>query len=175
MQITWKWIEEKSACADAKEWGRAKYNGTEEKTGVSIVRDLMEADKLQWANWLIVRLMDKPNQVRYAIFSAEKVLDIFEKEYPKDDRPRKAIEAAKVWLEAPTDDSRAKAKAAAHAAAYAADAAAAYAAYAYAAAYAADAAAAYADADAARRKLQIEVLEYGLKLLSRESKERPHG
>ena len=37
---------------------------------------------------------------------AEEVLFIFEKKYPKDDRPRKAIEAAVNWLENPTEENQ---------------------------------------------------------------------
>ncbi len=81
----------------------------------------------------------------YAIYWAEAVLHIFEEKYPDDNRPRKAIEAAKEYLRHPTEEN----KQAADAAAYAADAAdAAYAAYAACAANAA-ANAAYAAADAA--------------------------
>jgi hypothetical protein len=108
--------------------------------------------------------------VEYAILCAQTVLEKFEEKYPKDMRPRQAIEAAQKWLDNPTaaraaaaDAARAADAAAARAAAYAARAAradAADAADARAAAYAADAvayaayaarAAAYAArADAAR-------------------------
>ena len=72
----------------------------------------------------------------------EMVLPIFEKKYPKDARPRQAIDAAIAYWAAPGIETLAKVKAAASAA-YAADAAyAAYAAYAASAAYAADAASA---------------------------------
>ncbi len=105
----------------------------------------------------------KKESVKLAIFSARLVLSGFEKKYPNDDRPRKAIEAAETWVKNPTAKNRAAAYAAADAAAYAAayaDYAAVYAAAdaayaAYAAAYAAraaaraDYAAAYAAADAA--------------------------
>ena len=77
--------------------------------------------------------MKKANKAR-AIEWAEYVLPIWEARYPKDDRPRKAVEAAKA-----KDASGAPAYAAASAASDAA--AAAYAAAAYAAAYAARAAA----------------------------------
>jgi hypothetical protein len=84
--------------------------------------------------------------VQFAVLCAESVLPIFEASYPKDNRPRKAIEAAKEYLRAKTDAAADAAADAAHAAhvAYAADAAAdaaAYAAYAAHAAHAADAAA----------------------------------
>jgi len=63
------------------------------------------------------------------------VLPILEKKYPKDDRPRKAIEAAKNWLANPTKEN---AHAADAHAAHAADAA--HAAVDAAASYTADAA-----------------------------------
>ena len=69
----------------------------------------------------------KEDSVKLAIFAAELVIDIFEKQYPDDKRPRMAIEAAKKWLDNPTADT-ARAAADAAAAAYAAYAAAAYAA-----------------------------------------------
>jgi lysyl-tRNA synthetase class I len=77
----------------------------------------------------------KRDSVELAVFAAEQVIKKYEKKYPNDDRPRKAIEAAKEWLKNPT---------AAHAAyaAYAADAA--HAAYAAAEAAYAAAEAAYA-------------------------------
>ena len=69
--------------------------------------------------------------VSLAVEAAELVLPIFEREYPKDGRPRKAIEAAKAWLKNPSDKTADAAAHAAHAAYNAADAAdAAYAAYA---------------------------------------------
>lgn len=40
------------------------------------------------------------------------MIDIFEKGHPNDDRPRKAIEAAKEWLKNPTEENRKAAEAA---------------------------------------------------------------
>jgi len=130
--------------------------------------------RLDWANWLIVKLMNKKQRVQYAVFAAKLVLPIYQKKYPDDDRPEKAIEAAERYLNRQSTKNK-NAAAAYAAAAYAADAAAAYAAYAayaadaayaYAAAYAAAAyaAAAYA-ADADKEKIQIKILKYGLTLL----------
>ena len=88
----------------------------------------------------------KEDSVELAIYAAEMVIHIFEDKNPYDDRPRKAIEAAKSWL---AGKSNAATKAAN--AVYAANAtyAAAKAAYASAAAYAASAAAKAAYASAA--------------------------
>ena len=79
----------------------------------------------------------------FAIWCAEQVLPVFEDRYPNDDRPRRAIEAAKVAIENPSEEN----KMVAIAAAYTADAASWAARAAYAAA---DADAAYAASWAAR-------------------------
>ena len=107
-----------------------------------------------WMIWGLSRTgnLDKPLAVQIAIACAEHVLPLFEKKYPNDQRPRRALEAAKAWLANPCEATRSKAAAAAAAAygtyvairaAYAAAAAAAAANAAYAANAAAYAAAAY--------------------------------
>ena len=113
-----------------------------EVRGKSIIQD----DKQCWSEMRIVKAYKwtKEDSVSLAIFAAELVIDIYEKKYPKDDRPRKAIEAAKEWLK----NSSTNAYAAANAAANAANAAANAANAAYDAANAANAAA-YAAYDAA--------------------------
>ena len=86
---------------------------------------------------------DKFVSIFLAIGFAERALPVWEREYPKDVRPRKAIEAAKEWLKSPSAY-------ASYAAVDAAYAAASYAAYAaYAAGYSAAATASYAAAAAA--------------------------
>ena len=139
-------------------------------------------DKQAWTEMRIKKAYKwtKEESVKLAIFSAELVIDLYEKKYPKDSRPREAIEAAKTYLKDPSEKNRAAAYAAARAAARAVDAAdAAYAAYAAAraaayaaarAAYAADAADAAARAAraaayaAAREKILAKIEKY---LLSR--------
>jgi len=92
--------------------------------------------------WTRSKYLSRKVPVRFAVLCAEQVLNLFESRYPSDERPRKAIEAAKNYLLHPND-------AAAHAADAAATAYAAAHATAYAAAHAADAAAAAHAADAA--------------------------
>jgi hypothetical protein len=130
--------------------------------------DLSESDKECWSEMRIVEAWDwtKEDSIALAIYAAELVIEIYEKQYPNGNKPRQAIEAAKNYLAKPTEENRAAADAAADAAAGAAGAAAyaaadaaaraaraaAYAAAgaaAYAAAYAAAGAAAYAAASAA--------------------------
>jgi len=168
MEITKEFLQSKSACSPSYKWVvENKLIGLEHP---EFIAKLMENNRFSDANWLITKLFDKMQSVKYAIFAAEQVLNIYEKKYPNDDRPRLAIEAAKKYLTNPNaktaDDAAYAADAAAAAdaaydaaydadadayAAYAADAAdaAAYAAAAHAAdAYAAGAAGADA-ADAA--------------------------
>ena len=157
--VTREFLTSHKACKSAMKWvTENKLIGLHE---IDFIKKLMESEKYSWANWLIVRLMNKTQKVQYAIFAAEQVIDIYEKKYPDDLRPRKAIEAAKSYLDNPCKKTKAYAAAyvddaaAAAAAAAAADDDDAYAAAAaaYAAAAAADAAyaaayAAYADAAA---------------------------
>ncbi len=161
--ITVEQLEELGACRDGIDWFKAAGETDVAKVCYALVAD----NRASWANRLLVRLFDKEKRVKFAVFSAREVLDIFEQKYPDDKRPRQAIEAAEAWLKNPSDTTAAAAAAAA-CAAYAA-AAAADAAYAAYAADAACAAAAAAAADAAdRRAMQLKIVEYGLGLLGYE-------
>jgi hypothetical protein len=126
--------------------------------------------------------LDKPLSAWVACIFAREVLPLFEKVYPKDKRPLKAIETAEAWLRNPADAEAADAvyaaadavyaaacaAEAAYAAAYSAEAATCAAAYAAvcaaeAAAYAAEAAtcaAAYAAAEAATAACAAEAAVY---------------
>ena len=159
MLITKEWLKEKSACKEGYEWS-LKQEGFE--NGVEVVKFLdmlVKADHWNWENWVIVRVMTRPQYLSYAIYSAEQIIDIYEKKYHKDDRPRKAIEAAKKVLENDTLENRASAYAAASAAAAAA----------YASASADGAASAYAEASASadsKNKMRKKILDYGISLLT---------
>ena len=189
MKVTREFLKEKRACSPDYEWWLKYCEGLDNDAQI---RKLAKKD-YSWANWLLVRIMTYKQYVSYAVFAAKQVIDIYEKKYPNDKRPRVAIKAAKKCIKNPTKKNKAAADAAAAAAAYAAASyaayAASYAAYAaasysaasyaaYAAAYAADAAdaaddAAYA-ADAAddaayaadaHKEMQTKILNYGLKLI----------
>src|SRR5574343_565058 len=116
--ITKEWLREKGACSEGYDWFIRQRTRDE----VRVLERLIKEDKYDWANWLIVRRMTRPQYLQYAEFAAEQVLDIFEAKFPNDHRPRQAIEAAKPCT--PDDSAAAKD---ADAAAANADAAAAYA------------------------------------------------
>ena len=160
MKITLDFLKEKQACQSGVDW--CVENKLIDLDATDFLRGLAKGNKYQWANWLIVRVMTRQKYLAYSIFAAEQVLDIYEKKYPDNKKPREAIEAAKKVLENDTPENRKAAAAAAADAAYAYSADAAYAA-AYAATYA-DA----AYAAAARKEMQERILEYGLSLLVKE-------
>lgn len=82
---------------------------------------IIENDKSCWSEMKIVKAWHwtKEDSVALAIFAAEQVIDIYEKQYPNDDRPRKAIESAKAYLKDPSEKNK-EASAVAWAAAWAA-------------------------------------------------------
>jgi hypothetical protein len=152
-RVTEKFLREQDACPEGREYWIEQNKPDLREFCLQALAD----DHFDYANWLIVRCMDHKAKIRYAVFAAELVLPVFEEEYPSDDRPRKAIEAAKAVIARNTRDNRKAARAAADYDAAAADYAARAARAAARAARAADAAdaadaayyAAYYAADAA--------------------------
>jgi len=126
---------------------------------------LTTTKELSCPDWYIDDKKRRRVQVQFAVLCAESVLHIYENQYPDDNRPRKAIEAAQNYLKKPSNAAAKAANAAYEAAnaayaayaacvaAYAAKAAkaakAAYATYAAYTAYEAANAAAYAAYEAA--------------------------
>ena len=187
IRITEKMLRDMGACQEGINW----FLSHKARSIKTLIPALLKDNHADYANWLIVRLMTHPQKVAFAIYAAEQVIKLFEKRYPSDDRPRKAIQAAKDFLIGKTTAAYANAAyAAANAianvvyanaayanaayanAAYAAAnaaATAAYAAYAAyaasAAAYAADAAACAANAANTTSAVTKKILDYGLNLL----------
>ena len=143
-KLTLKNLESLKPCGDGLAW----YIANKEQDLKKICLKLIDTGLESWCEWLQSRLLSKTNRIKFAIYAAEQVLDIFEKQYPNEKAPRDAIKAAKLVLKNPSQknkDAANAANAAANAAAYAA----------YAAANA-----------AARKELQIKIALYGLKLLA---------
>ena len=101
MKITKEWLKDKGACGESY----AEFEGSE-MDGVKAVKKCIRIKRLDWANWLIVRIMEYKQYVSYAVFAAEQVIDIFERKYPEDNRPRKAIEAAKSCIANPSKENK---------------------------------------------------------------------
>ena len=153
-----------SACEEAIDWfvENCEDNCSTEEAVDTLIKS-KHKQAFEWSNWLMVRLLNDANKIKYAVFAAREVLPIFEKRYPKDLRPRLALEAAEKFISDPSEINKDTACAAAdavRAARAAACAACADAAAAYAAHAAASAAAAYADVNITKK-----IVQYGLKLL----------
>ena len=146
MKLTVEKLKEWKACKEGIEW----FINQDESDGVKVIEKLISEGQLEWASWTICRIFNRKQNIQYAVFSAEQVIDLFEKKYPGDKRPRNAIEAAKKVLEKDTVKNRA--------AAWAASAAA------RAAARAACDTSAAASA-AAEKEMKIKILNYGLGLM----------
>src|SRR3990167_2648382 len=88
-------------------------------------KGLIQDDKECWSEMMLEKTYKwtKKDSVSLAIFSAELVLNNFEKKYPDDKRPRQAIEAAKRVLKNDTAKNRSAAWSAARSAAWSAESA----------------------------------------------------
>ena len=120
--ITKRFLKSKGACleglVEVEKWGLLGLPVSDFLDG------LMEHGRFDYANWLIVELFTRKKQsIQYAVYAAELVIDIYEKEYPKDDRPRRAIEAAKECIKKQSAKNIAAAWSAARSAAWSAESA----------------------------------------------------
>ena len=140
-------------------------------------KSLTLTEQLELPEWYVDKKLQLKVLCQFAILCAEAVLEYFEFKFPNDDRPRKAIEAAKAYIKNPNvaadaADAAAKAAYVAYAAASAASAAAnaadvaasAASVAAYAAAHAAADVAyvAYAAASAAANAADVAAIDFSL-------------
>jgi len=178
------------ACKDGIQYFK-DHKFTSVEQAITEILKTDHAKRYEWSSWLFSKTLNKENRVRYAIYAAKLVLPIWEKEFPKDKRPHEAVNAAKAWINDPSEVNTEKCKQAAaatwsaarsaandaaadaaEAAACAADAAGYAAAWAAAAARAAGKATDAAANDAAAaaylvgdEKIPEKIIRYGLKLL----------
>lgn len=183
MKITKEELKKKNPCEEGfKYWCEKGIDDLAE-----FMWEAYQDGHFDYAHWLFVRFVPIKTRIKYAVFAAELVLDIYEREYPEDNRPRAAIEAAKKVIESDTTENRPNAAFAAYAAytaanaaanatntasiaaSFSANAAANAAEYAAKAAeYAADAAEYAADtdtADATKTETQKKIIEYAITLI----------
>ena len=128
------------ACTESRDWA---VNSGYKTTAMA----WLNCHRGDWMIWMLRAQgkLDKRGWARIAVEMAADVLDIYERRYPDNIEPRRAIDRARAWVADPTEENLelCRQSAAAASAAFSAAAAAAY-------ADAADAAAAaYAAADAA--------------------------
>ena len=121
MLITKDYLKSLSPCED-----RYKHYLTHYKDWSGTLEEFLDLPELTHDDkkWVFVRSISKDKLRLVAADFAERVLYIFESKYPNDDRPRKAIEAARLSDFSGAYAADAAANAAAYAVADAADAAA---------------------------------------------------
>jgi hypothetical protein len=107
MLITIKTLQKYRACigpGSGTEWFLSKFNkGIESR---KLLKEAIKDGKQIDSNWLIVRLLNKKDKIRYAVFAAKQVLPIFEKIFPKNKQPRLAIESAEKVIRNNTSKNR---------------------------------------------------------------------
>ena len=151
-----RWLKKWNACSEGVDW----FNAQKEREPIAVLKALMAVNKLDDANWVIVRLMSREQRIRYACYAAKQVLHSFEEKYPDDKRPREAINAALRCIKNNTPENKSAARSAARSAAWSAESAVESAA---AAAWSAESAASAAWSAVAAA--QIKILRYGIRLL----------
>jgi len=102
VKLTKAWLKKWEACSRGVAW----FENLGKTKSSEVMEGLLADKKLDWANWLIVRILNRKDKIRFAIFAAEQVLELFEKKYPEDKRPRQAIEAAKAVVRKNNKETR---------------------------------------------------------------------
>jgi hypothetical protein len=96
MQTTLNKIKSHSPCEDGWKKLLNYLNKTEADDEVLELRTILESNGLDDTIWVFRAVEEKDKEIRlFAADCAELVLPIYEKQYPNDDRPRKAIQAAR--------------------------------------------------------------------------------
>ena len=143
--ITKKWLLDNNACSVGYNW----FCNQKEKDEINVIKQLMKEKRFSWANWVIARRIKYNQYVEYIIYSAKQVLSVYEKKFPDDNRPRKAIKAAEICIKNQSKKNKKHATELAHAASDA-----------FYEVYGIDTAAAYAAADAANAAYNSAYIDY---------------
>jgi hypothetical protein len=98
-----KQLREWSACTDGYEWAESNCD--------SLSDAWQKCERGDWLLWLLEKAgyADKSKLITILCNCAERVLPVFEAKYPDDQRPRQAIEAARVAAENDKPENRAAA------------------------------------------------------------------
>lgn len=103
LTTTLKQLKEHNACESGLETLIKSLPDLKDTTPIPLSH-ILGSNGLDHAIWAL-RTQDKKHSVLFAAECAERVLHIFEQEFPADDRPRKALEAARNWLADPSSDN----------------------------------------------------------------------
>jgi hypothetical protein len=101
MNIDEAWLTEQKACPDGVEWFLAQAK----TDSIEVLESLISENKLDWASWLMVRLLDSKQNLEYAVYSAQKIVDLFGGTFPGGERPDLAVAAARNAVEGVSEGS----------------------------------------------------------------------
>jgi hypothetical protein len=99
MKVNRQWFRNQGACQDGYQWVCSQLTGSEEIEVKDLINKLIGEDKFSWASWTIVRVFNRSQKLRYALYAAKSVLNIFEEKYPEDKRPANAIQLVEKYIE----------------------------------------------------------------------------
>jgi len=99
MEVTRELLKRMDACTPGYDFW---CQNCEDKPIEEQLRTLVRYN-FNWAAWLLVRILNQKQNKRFAIHCIESALFVFEKAYPKDNRPRQAVDSAKLALDNYTD------------------------------------------------------------------------
>jgi len=102
MRITKQWLEKRNACQEGVEW----FLNQKERDAVKVTKALVKDKHLDWAIWLLPRTMKYKQYVRFAIYSAEQCLPMWNKHNKQDTKVKEAIEAAKRCVKNPSKKNK---------------------------------------------------------------------
>ena len=100
------------ACSDAMKW----LNNNKTHSDKWLYDHCNRPDWIAWWLYKSGVNLDKKTWVQLALICAEAVLQNYERQYSDDKRPRKAIEAARAWLNNPSSEAESAAWSAARSA-----------------------------------------------------------
>ena len=103
MRITNEYVKSFNPCTDRFDNYVKHYPNSD----LSIV-EFLKLENITYEDkiWVWKNLATINEAAIFGLKCAEGVLNIFEKEYPADDRPRKAIEAARLYIKEPTKENK---------------------------------------------------------------------
>lgn len=115
-KVNAKWLEKWPACEDELSECIKWFKKQKTDDPIKLIRKLIKAEKWEWINHCFKNTLTKKQAVKSTIYAAVQIINLFEKEFPEDKRPREAIKSALAYLKKPTKKNKDAAKAAAGAA-----------------------------------------------------------
>lgn len=99
MRITEKWLIAKGACYGGLCW----FTEQRERDAIKIVNKLMYEDLVDWANWLVCRVLKtRLHKIAYAEYCARRVLPHYTLGFPEDKRSAKLLAMVRRYVANPT-------------------------------------------------------------------------